>query len=71
MLIALAVVVAAQLAFTYLPFLQRVFDTRPLSLAQGAAIIGLGAGLFLILEVEKSIVRRLQRGQSDRSTTRS
>ncbi|MBU1253766.1 MAG: HAD-IC family P-type ATPase [Alphaproteobacteria bacterium] len=70
-LIALAVVVAAQLAFTYLPFLQSIFDTRALNLAQGAAIIGLGAGLFLILEVEKSIVRRLQRGQSDRSTTRS
>ncbi|WP_338243771.1 HAD-IC family P-type ATPase [Aurantiacibacter hainanensis] len=64
-LIALATVIVAQLSFTYLPFLQRVFDTRPLSLAEGALIIAIGAALFLVLEVEKAIVSRIQhrRGQ--------
>jgi len=58
-LIALATVVVAQFAFTYLPFLQLVFETRPLTLVEGAIIIALGVVLFLILEIEKVIVRRL------------
>lgn len=59
-LIALTTVIVAQLAFTYLPFLQRVFDTRPLSLTEGAIIIAVGAVLFLVLEIEKAIVSRFQ-----------
>ena len=62
-LIALTVVIAAQLAFTYLPFLQRVFDTRPLTFAEGVVIVAIGVALFLVLEVEKVVVRRLQRGR--------
>lgn len=57
-LVALAVVIAAQLAFTYLPVLQDVFDTRPLSLAQGLIIILIGLVLFLVMEAEKLISSR-------------
>ncbi|NTZ44003.1 HAD-IC family P-type ATPase [Altererythrobacter sp. SALINAS58] len=64
-LIALATMITAQLAFTYLPFLQRVFDTRPLSLAEGALIIAIGAALFVILEIEKAIVSRISKGPAD------
>ncbi|MGD9953520.1 MAG: HAD-IC family P-type ATPase, partial [Burkholderiales bacterium] len=58
-LAALAVVVAAQLAFTYAPFMQRWFDTRPVSLGEGALIVALGAAVMLLLEGEKWLLRRL------------
>jgi magnesium-transporting ATPase (P-type) len=58
-LIGIAVIAAAQLLFTYTPFMQAMFATRPISLWDGAAVIGVGAALFLILEIEKLILRRI------------
>ena len=58
-LIAIAVVVAGQLAFTYLPAMRAIFDSRPLALADGALILALGLGLMLLLEAEKLAARRL------------
>jgi len=58
-LIALAVVVSAQFAFTYLPAMQEWFGSRALSLADGAAIIAIGAGMMFLLELEKLLLRRL------------
>jgi magnesium-transporting ATPase (P-type) len=57
-LIALGIVVLAQLAFTYLPFLQMVFETESLTIFEGAIILAIGFGLLLLLEVEKMITRR-------------
>jgi len=57
-LIALGIVVLAQLAFTYLPFLQVVFETEPLTILDGAIILAIGFGLLLLLEAEKLITRR-------------
>lgn len=53
--------VLLQLVFTYAPPLQAVFDTRPVSVIDGAIVIGIGFGLLLLLEVEK-LVRRAIRG---------
>ena len=58
-LYALAAVVAAQLAFTYLPLFQSWFQTRPVSIADGAVIVGCGLALMLLLEGEKLLLRRL------------
>ena len=58
-LLAIAVVVVAQLAFTYLPVMNAWFDTRPVALADGALIVMLGAALMLVLEAEKALLRRL------------
>jgi len=52
-LIAVAVVTALQILFTYAPFMRLFFDTRPLSLAQGAQIIAVGIGVLLVIEIEK------------------
>jgi calcium-translocating P-type ATPase len=57
-LAGVAVVIVAQLAFTYLPFLQTVFQTRPISPAEGAAVIGTGVALLAIVEMEKWLRRR-------------
>jgi magnesium-transporting ATPase (P-type) len=56
--LAVAVVVVAQLAFTYLPPLQALFDTRPVGLLDGSIILAAGALLMLVLEVEKWLLRR-------------
>ncbi|WP_313435948.1 HAD-IC family P-type ATPase [Novosphingobium sp.] len=58
-LIAIACVIVAQLAFTYLPPLQQVFESRPISLRDGAILLAIGLGLFVLLEVEKIVMRKL------------
>ncbi|RJF67426.1 cation-transporting P-type ATPase [Rhodopseudomonas palustris] len=58
-LAALIVVIAAQLAFTYAPFMQSLFDTRPLSVLEGAAIIAAGVVMMAVLELEKFVMRRV------------
>ena len=52
-----ASVVAGQLAFTYLPIMNTIFGSRPLTLAEGALIIALGAASFVLLEFEKHFIR--------------
>ncbi|MDR5651688.1 HAD-IC family P-type ATPase [Ruixingdingia sedimenti] len=54
---AIAVVVAGQLAFTYLPAMQAIFGARALSLADGALILAIGAATLVVLEVEKHLLR--------------
>jgi|TARA_R100000501_G_scaffold8550_1_gene17373 magnesium-transporting ATPase (P-type) len=56
-LVALAMVIGAQFAFTYLPFLQTVFETEPLTIGEGTIIVLIGLVLFLLLEAEKRITR--------------
>jgi calcium-translocating P-type ATPase len=58
---AVITVAAAQFAFTYIPALQRIFGTAPVSLFDGVLIIAAGAAFFAILETEKQI--RLRAGQ--------
>ncbi len=56
---AIAVVVVAQIAFTYAPFMHSLFDSVPISLWDGALIIAIGFATMIILEVEKGITRRV------------
>ncbi|WP_454683683.1 HAD-IC family P-type ATPase [Ancylobacter moscoviensis] len=58
-LLALAAVVAGQFAFTYLPVMQEIFDTRPVAFLDGVMIVGVGVLLMIVLEVEKALLRRL------------
>jgi magnesium-transporting ATPase (P-type) len=65
-LIGVTVVIAAQAALTYWPPLQRIFETRPVGLADLAAIVGVGVALLLVIEVEKRVVKQaggLRRGR--------
>ncbi|KQT83873.1 HAD-IC family P-type ATPase [Aurantimonas sp. Leaf443] len=55
---AVLAVVAAQLAFTYLPVMQSLFDTRPIGLRDGLLILAVGLGVMLVLEIEKIAMRR-------------
>jgi len=57
-LISVAAVVAAQIFFTYVPFMNAVFESRPLSFFELALITSLGILLTIMLEGEKLLARR-------------
>ncbi len=60
-------VALAQLAFTYLPPMQRWFGTAAVSMHDGLLIVGIGLALFSIIEAEKRVRRRLwSRGRAHR-----
>jgi magnesium-transporting ATPase (P-type) len=59
-LAALAVLASVQLAFTYLPVMNRLFGTAPLAAGELAIAVAAGAGLMLVLELEKALLRRWQ-----------
>jgi magnesium-transporting ATPase (P-type) len=64
--LTVTIVVVAQFAITYLPFLQRVFVTEAIAFRDGLLICGIGLVLFAILETEKQIrLRWLARGRPD------
>jgi magnesium-transporting ATPase (P-type) len=55
---AIAAVVIAQLAFTYLPWMQALFDTRSVPVTDGLVILGIGMASMVVLEIEKALLRR-------------
>jgi magnesium-transporting ATPase (P-type) len=55
-LAAVAAVTTLQLVFTYAPFMEDFFRTRPLTLRQLAQIALVGVAVLVILEVEKRLV---------------
>ncbi len=56
-LAAIAVVVAGQFAFTYLPVMNGIFGSRPLGLMDGVIIVTIGVLTLVVLEVEKHLLR--------------
>ena len=56
---AIAALALAQLAFTYAPWMQRLFDTRAIPWPDVLLILAVGAALMLVLEVEKWLMRRM------------
>ncbi|MGE0774356.1 MAG: HAD-IC family P-type ATPase [Sphingomonadaceae bacterium] len=58
-LIAITILVLGQALFTYAPFMNAIFNSRPLTMADLALLVLAGGGLMLLLEVEKHVMRRL------------
>ncbi len=56
---AIVAVVLAQLAFTYLPWMHVLFDSRPVPLFEGMVIVLAGVALLVLLECEKWVLRKL------------
>ena len=63
-LVGVGTVVVAQLAFTYLPVSAVLFGARPLSLFQGAIVVGIGIVLLIVVEAEKQIRMTILRRRS-------
>jgi magnesium-transporting ATPase (P-type) len=56
-LLAVGVLVPLQLAFTYLPVMQTLFGTAAIDLEAWGWVIGFGAALFALVELEKAWLR--------------
>ncbi|MFQ3594531.1 MAG: HAD-IC family P-type ATPase [Sphingomonadaceae bacterium] len=56
-LIAVAIVTAAQLLFTYWPPMQQLFSSVALSVGELAAVVGVGVVVMLAIEAEKALFR--------------
>jgi magnesium-transporting ATPase (P-type) len=65
-LISMALCLLLQLAFTYLPFMQSLFGTAAIDLLDWAVLAGIGAMVFVVIELEKAAVRRWKGNQSRR-----
>ena len=61
-LVAIAVVIVAQFAFTYAPLINELFQTRPVGLVDGLIVVAAGVLLMLLLEAEKNVLRRFWGG---------
>lgn len=53
-------VIVLQILFTYLPFLNMVFESRPLSVFEWSLIIVSGIVFIVIMEIEKAILQRYE-----------
>ncbi|MGP1394237.1 MAG: HAD-IC family P-type ATPase [Inquilinaceae bacterium] len=60
-LIAIAAVTALQVLFTYAPFMEAFFDTRPITIVQGLQVIAVGVMILVVLEAEKRIAGAMGR----------
>jgi len=54
-----ALMMLLQLSVIYLPFMNTVFDTMPLSLERWREPVLLGLAVFIVVELEKFVMRRL------------
>jgi magnesium-transporting ATPase (P-type) len=61
-LIGVGSIVLLQLAFTYLPPMQALFETRSVAFLDGVIVVACGIILFVILEIEKRMTRRIFAG---------
>jgi magnesium-transporting ATPase (P-type) len=60
-LLAVLVVVLLQALFTYAPLFRFLFQSRPLSGSVWILLLAIGVAAFLIVELERSLARRLGR----------
>ena len=57
---AVSLVVVLQIAMTYLPWLQTVFNSKPLGVGQLAVVVAIGIAVLVVLELEKMVLRQRQ-----------
>ena len=68
-LIAVAAVTALQCLFTYAPFMERFFHTRPLDATTCAQVFLVGVLVLIVLEVEKRVRRNLMQRRGGQAPT--
>jgi magnesium-transporting ATPase (P-type) len=57
--LSIVLIVGLQLLFTYVPFMHTLFHTAPLEAEAWARIVLIAASIYVIVELEKAIMRRL------------
>ena len=58
--LGVAVVIGLQVLFTYAPFMHVAFDTAPLTAGQWGAILAIGVGAMLVMDLVGIVLRRLR-----------
>ena len=61
--VVVAVLVALQIAFVHSPVLNSIFGSTPLPLTTWYAIAATAGGVFLLIEIEKLVRRRLRQAK--------
>ncbi len=61
MLLAVGLVIALQIMFTYAGFLQILFDTRPLPAEAWIRLVVVASSVYPLIEFEKWMMRRSSR----------
>jgi len=56
--IAIGAVLSAQIMFTYVPFMQTLFDTRSITFLEWLPIVMVALSVFVLVEIEKYILQR-------------
>jgi hypothetical protein len=64
-LIAVSLLVVFQLVFTYVPVFQTWFGTGPMTLRDWGWALGAGLAVFVIVEVEKALMRGRRAAEGD------
>ena len=64
--VGIAIMLVLQLAFTYLPFMNQLFSSAPITLGAWARVLGLTLAGYLLIEFEKWIRRQVQSARTDR-----
>ena len=59
LLIGVAIMIVLQLAFTYVPLMNTIFHSAPIDAVWWLSILGVGLAIYLIVEAEKWLRRRL------------
>ena len=59
LLAGVAVMIALQVAFTYVPLMNTIFHSAPIDPVWWLSILGVGLAIYLIVEAEKGLRRRL------------
>jgi magnesium-transporting ATPase (P-type) len=65
--IAIAVLVVLQLMFVYVPFLNLWFHSAPIGARDWFLPIGIGFAIFLAVEAEKAVVRKMKPAASEKA----
>jgi len=71
LLAAEVVAIAITAAISYTPFLQQVFNTAPLSVADWALLTGFGAVLLIADELRKAVLRTRRRHRASATASRA
>lgn len=70
-LVGVGIMMSLQMIFTYVPFMNVLFETHPISLEAWLKIIGVSVLTFVIIEVEKQISKKFKDRLAHRSQNTS
>ncbi|CEG59556.1 cation-translocating P-type ATPase [Legionella micdadei] len=69
-LTSISIVISLQIGFTYLPFMQTLFEAKPLLLTEWVIIISICIIMFVVIEFEKWVLHAIQKRKNSLHPTK-